>query len=393
MAQTPALGETTSPHPRSESGRPFFGLIDNILVGDPAEFDFDGAVSGEQADAVWTWMTRDLAADLLGGVTSVQSFEAVLPEVLVRFREIITAMSDGQDMHRRLATQLGGEEIIPRLPVVYGAFKARALLEKAKGFGRAINGMQDEASLAAAVQSLPFQDKATAALLMQAMIGEISNPSRLVTAVIRIAGASTDAAVTRAGFAPVIDGLLSHAQNQLPALVQFGAFADVDLVCRAVDRFHRLMRAVNSYVELSRNSRWAVVSAALTKKASERIEPRLRDVMADVNQSLRHRDGNDRLESDRLLAALNGIYLLVAVRDARDSLALNAVFDQIWTQIGQALELHTTRNLEVLRENPANKITSARLEAGIKMAELRFNTDYADVLRRARDVAERRTES
>jgi hypothetical protein len=31
----------------------------------------------------------------------------------------------------------------------------------------------------------------------------------------------------------------------------------------------------------------------------------------------------------------------------------------------------------------------ARLNAGIKMAELRFNADYADVLRRARDAASR----
>lgn len=384
------MSETPSPRPRTESGRPFLGLIDSVLVDDPAEFDFDGALSGEHAAAIWIWMTRDLAPDLIGGITSAERFEAVLPDVLARFREILAGLADNHEIQRRLATQLGGEEIIPRLPVAFGALKSRALLEKAKGFGRSINGMQEDASLAAAVQSLPFQDKATAALLMQVMIGEIANPSRLVTAIIRLAGGSTDAAIMRAGYGPVIDALLAHAQNQLPALVQFGAFADVDLVCRAVDRFHRLMRAVNSYFEMGRTNRWAMVSAALTKKASERIEPRLRDVIADVNQSLRHREGNDRLESDRLLAALNGIYLLVAVRDARDSLALNALFDQIWTQIGQALELHATRNLEVLRDHPTDKITSARLEAGIKMAELRFNTEYAEVLRRARDVAERR---
>jgi hypothetical protein len=32
-----------------------------------------------------------------------------------------------------------------------------------------------------------------------------------------------------------------------------------------------------------------------------------------------------------------------------------------------------------------------RLEAGIKMAEIRYNAEYADILRRARDNAGRRT--
>ena len=173
--------------------------------------------------------------------------------------------------------------------------------------------------------------------------------------------------------------------------MQTGAFADMDLSCRAIDRFHRLIRAVNGYIELGRTGRWTAIIAALIKTASARVEPKLRELMPDINQSLRRaRDGADRLDSDRLLAALNGVYLLATVRDCRDSLALNALFDQAWTQTGQSLELHITRNLDLLRENPADKIIAARLETGIKMAELRFNADYADVLRRARDGAERR---
>src|SRR5690606_17015973 len=120
---------------------------------------------------------------------------------------------------------------------------------------------------------------------------------------------------------------------------QVGPFADVDLACRAVDRFHRLSRAVHGYVELARNSRWSMIIAALTKNVSARVEPRLRDVVLDVNKALRkHREGTDRLDSDQLLTALSGVYLLATVRDARDSLAVNALFEQTWAQVGQALE-------------------------------------------------------
>ncbi len=44
----------------------------------------------------------------------------------------------------------------------------------------------------------------------------------------------------------------------------------------------------------------------------------------------------------------------------------------------------------MLRQNPNDRVTSARLDAAIKMAELRFNTEYAECMRRAKDSAERR---
>src|SRR5690606_18184511 len=127
------------------------------------------------------------------------------------------------------------------------------------------------------------------------------------------------------------------------------------------------------------------------RAASARIEPRLREVSADVSQSLRpSRDAVDRLDADRLLSALNGMYLLASVRDARDSLAVNAVFDAVWGETGKALEVLITRNLDEFRAHPDNTIAAQRLEQGIKMAELRYGTEYAAVLRRARGTVERR---
>ena len=109
------------------------------------------------------------------------------------------------------------------------------------------------------------------------------------------------------------------------------------------------------------------------------------------DRSLRQRTAvRRRLDGDQLLAALTGLYLLATVRDCRDSLALNALFDQTWTQVGQALETHVQRNLELFRQNPADRVTGERRDAAIKLAELRFNSESADVLRRARDGAERR---
>lgn len=378
-------------------GKPFFGAIDSVIVEDPVDFEFDGAISREHAVAAWKWMSRDVAAGMVDPDASgdeaarLAGLDAILPEILTRARTTLAAAATSHETERRIKTQLGGDEAWQRLPLVLNALKCRNLLEKAQAFGRATNGMQDEAALGAALQAMPLGDQALAALLLQATVGQVANPSRLVTAAIRITGAATDGALIRAGFGPLVDAMLAHAQNQQHLLVQVGPFADVDLICRAVDRFHRLARSVHGYIEIGRNSRWSLITAALIKNVSARVEPYLRDVVMDVNKAFRRqREGNDRLDSDQLLSALNGVYLLATVRDSRDSLAVNALFEQTWAQVGQALELHIQRGLDTLRQNPGDRVTSERLDAGIKMAERRFNPEYAEVLRRAKETAEKR---
>ena len=341
-------------------------------------------------------MVRDLAPDLIDieaiedAPNNLQALELLMPELLTRARKALAEAGTSPEVARRIRTQLGGEEAWERLPVVLNALRCRTLIDKAQSFGRAANGMTDEAALALALQSMPFNDQPVAALLMQAAVAQVATPARLVAAAIRIAGGASEGALVRAGYAPLIDAILAHAQDQGPALMQMGTFADMDLVCRAVDRFHRLMRAVTGYVELNRGGRWAMISAALTKSVSERIEPKLRDVGPDLNKALRKREGVDRVDPDLVLSALNGIYLLATIRDSRDSLAVNALYDQVWSQTGQALEIHIERLLTQVRADPLDKVVSDRFDAALKMAEVRFNVEYAETLRRAKEAAERR---
>ena len=377
--------------------KPFFGLLDSVIMDDPAEFAFDGAVKRSDALSIWAWMARDLAADLIDpdasdtDPASAAALEAVIPDLLGRARTAMSNVAGDHEAERRLKTQMGGEETWTRLPIVLNALKCRPLLEKAQAFGRAINGIHDEGALVTSLQSMPMQDASIAALLMTATLGQVVNPSRLIVAATKIAGDTAEIGLMRAGYGPLVDAILVHAQNTIPVLLQVGAFADIDLICRAVDRFHRLIRSISGYMEVGRQGRWSTIIARLTKTVSDRLEPKLREVAADVNLSLRRRDGVSRLDGDRLLAALNGVYLMATIRDCRDSLALNEVFDETWNYTGQALEMHLTRNLEQLRETPTDQNVVARLDAGIKMAELRFSVEYAEVLRRACDAVSRRT--
>ena len=381
---------------RRKNGRPFLGLIDMVIVTGPVEFEFDGAITREAADAAWMWMVRDLAPDLIDidaldeSRRSIAAVESLLPDLLTRAHK---ALDDAADQRRGqtpdpVATgqrrQLEAAADRPRRPALSRAHR------KGPGFWPRRQRYADEAALVLALQSMPLKDPPVVALLMHAAVGQVAVPSRLITAAIRIAGSATESGLVRAGFAPLIDAIFSHAQNQIPPLLQSGTFSDMDLVCRSVDRFHRLMRAVIGYVEVSRSSRWATTAAALTTAISIRLEPKMRDIGPDVNMALRRREGTDRLDPDQVLSALNGMYLLATIRDSRDSLAVSAMFDQVWSQTGQALEIHIERLLQAVRNNPGEQVASERLDAALKMAEVRFGQDYADTLRRAKESLERR---
>ena len=377
--------------------RPFAGILDPVIVEDPIRFTFAGSISRRHAQAIWIWMARDLGADLLD-LNRVEAaslepgdFEPAIPQLLIRAREAVLAVKSNPEAERRLHSHLGGEEGYERLPVVLNALRGRALLDKAQSFGRASNAIAEESALATALQSMPLHDPALAALLFHAAIGQTTNPTKTVGAVLRVAGSEQEAAVLRVGFGPLIDAILAHAQNQLFPMQPMGSYADIDLTCRAIERFHRLIRSIAAFIELSRNSRWGQIMGILTRQVSERIEPRLRTVVSDINQGLRQgREGADRLDTDRLLAGLNGCYLLAAVRGARDSLALNAMAEQAWVQSGQVIEMNITRNLDLLRQSPGDAIIAGRTDLGIKMAEVRFGAEYAQTLRRARAGVDRR---
>ncbi|WMT91152.1 hypothetical protein [Pelagibacterium sp. H642] len=379
----------------------FLGALSGVLVEPPVFHFFAGAIERDAASSIWAWMARDIAqaeAARLGdaieaGADPLQAFDEVLPDLLGRLKENAAAEKEDRELERRNSMQLGGEEARRRLPSVIVAMRRRPLLVQAERFGVAVGTIADEATLAAALQSISITNPITHALWMQAMVGQMANPSRAMAAAVVIAGGNSESRITNAGYSPLVEAVLSHAQGQIGKLAgQSNLFSDIDFVCRSIDRFHRLMRAINSTLEIERRSVWGAIIADLIGKLSERLERPMKEITINVSQALRRpRDGNDRVDADQILAALNGLYLLTTVRQSRDSLAVNALLDQAWTETGQAVEVLVTRALDHYRANPGDAAARERVEAGIKMAEIRFNAEYAEILRRARDNAERRT--
>jgi hypothetical protein len=379
----------------------FLGVLSGVLVEPPAYHAFAGSIERDAAIGIWTWIARDIAqpeVEQLGeavvdGGDPLETFDLLLPELIARLKVNADAEKGNRDLERRNTMQMGGEEARRRLPSVIMAMRRRPLLVQAERFGVAVGTIADEATLASALQSITINNPITRALWMQAMVGHMANPGRAMAAAVAIAGGNSETHIVNAGYGPLVEAIMSHAQGQIGRLAsQPNLFSDIDFACRAVERFHRLMRAINHTIEIEGRSPWGTIISDLTAKLSERLERPMKEITINVTQALRRpRDGNDRVDAEHVLAALNGLYLLMAVRQSRDSLAVNALLDQAWADTGQAVEVLVTRALDNFRVSPGDAIVRERLEAGIKMAEIRYNAEYADILRRARDNAGRRT--
>ena len=381
---------TPPPPPKGRKDAILFGLLDPLIVDGEGDFDFAGTVRAAEVEAVWLWLSRDVAPNLAmviaGSADPATQFERCLPALLAAANAELAAAGIESEAERRLRVRLGGPAVRERLPVVLDALKCVPLIDKARAFGRAIDGMQDGEALVSALKTMTRHDSALAAMLMTATVGEVAQPARLVVAAARASGASSEEGLVRAGFAPIIEAVLAHAYRALGPMRQpFGTFADIDLICRAVERFHRNIRAVRANIGFDRRGKWGPMMAAMTRGASGLLEPRLREVITDINGALRRpRDGADRIEQDSVLAALNGLYLLAAIRGARDSLALNELCEETWNRSGQALEMNMERAMDALREAPGDKVALIRVDAGIKMSEVRFGPEYGKILADAR---------
>ena len=145
---------------RPVAQRPFFGALNAVLVDNRGAFDFDGAIREGEAAAVWTWLVRDIASDLIGPMRpatipgTTAALEALAPTLLTRARTAIAAAAANPEAERRLRSQLGGADALQRLPIVLNAIKCMPLLPKAQAFGRAVNGLGDDEAQAA-LEAMP----------------------------------------------------------------------------------------------------------------------------------------------------------------------------------------------------------------------------------------------
>lgn len=374
------------------------GLIGSVLVEGAVHFQPQGAILLPQLEAVWHWLNRDIdtslsigARKLLAAPDASSEISAFCLAISTLLMQQVRLAADDHKLAHDIRVQIGDDNAYANLEKIAMAFKCQPFLPKALAFGRSLNQQREDAALALSLKSFPAKQSPLMPFIMHAAMSQISQPARIVGAIINLAEGSGESEVLQAGYGAIVDALLAHAQNQISLIYDDGPFTDMDLACQAVARFHALIRGVSIITENSPQGRWAQQVSKLIAHISDRLEPRIARIEVDVRQSLRlPRSEKDHLDTGLLLEALSGMYLLSTIRESRESLGVNSALETAWTQTGQVLEILIERNLEAFKSDPSNELTARRLDAAINMARIRFNPEYADIVKRAMDSAARR---
>lgn len=397
-AKSAARARTGAPAPAEGVRKALQVLLAPVSVA--ADPIVPGAALREvDIDAFWTWFARDVSSELARELeaaageegTDVDALAARAEDLVNLSKHAVDAAAESGAGHR-LVIQLGGEAEFAALPSVLTCLANLRLLGRAADFGRAVTAMDSVQEIAGALRAVELPDPALRRFWLGAACRTVADPRRFLSAAVVAAGRQSVKAVREAGLGECFEGFLIEAQRQAITLSnRAGLFADIDLACRATQRFHAIARAVRYCFDLQPTAPWAFALAQLTRQIATAMEPHLGQVTADVIRVLRPpRDGGDRLPDETVLQAFNGLYLLAAARDSRESLALNRAVERAWGEIGVAMEALAGRALEAYRSAPENEIAARRIDAAIKMAAVRFGNDYARVLQRSRDNAGRR---
>ena len=303
----------------------FLTTFADVLVDPPVYHPLGGAIDRDLARSIWTWVARDLApseaariADAIdSGAEPAAAFVPMLPEILERLKENAVIEKDDLETERRNTMQMGGENARERLPYFIMAMRRRGMLAQARNFGQAIGKLQDEATLGVALQTINITNYLTRAL-DAGHGGLYVNPAASWRRGPPLGRQHQP--MFRGRICPLIEAILSHAQSQIGELSpQPGMFADHDLACKSVDRFHRLMRSICTILK-SNKIALGQRHHRPDGRAFERLERPLKEISLHVTQALRRpRDGADKLDPGDVLMALNGLYLLTTIRTCRDS--------------------------------------------------------------------------
>ena len=381
------------------------GSLD-VVVTTAAPVIFGTALSKEALERFWDWAQRDLDPIAMtklnkavgsGDLQSDSELEKQLSEIIALVEPLYIRGQSDDELRRRMAIQMGGVEYYESIPTILLAFNYVSYIKSGAIFGRELSALEDPGTLKYALEQIDFPSADIKKLWCFSFVAGVARPDLLAATIAKLVFANTEEAFKKTGYSEFLDALTLEAQKQIEIIEQqAGLFKDVDLMCKAIDRFHHISRGLNFHLDLPKSVKWNVYLEGFTKRGAAALNGRFSDVVADINNVLRPTKGevSAMINSAEVLQAYNGLYILSATRSARESLAVNAMVDKNWKDVGHSLENLADRVFDHYKRVGANdQITRTRLDVLIKFCAIRFGNDYAMTLAKNKANIERRSKA
>jgi len=392
----------------------FFKPLAPFLIKETLSVRQPGRINIGSVDAIWTWMKRDVARDLVGAameavraspdsmeVAAEAGADAVRTKILPMGRRYMKLLSTGEDDLQRLAGQLGDKKTLD---------DARDTLE----------AFQYSETISAVFKKMTEKNDQEPAELLRLQIGQIktfadnyprhlhlfairyleyaSNPAALVRLARLLSKAENAAALEKSHYKPFVDVAWSEIDRRVEIVRGRRDLTDTDgTLEEAVLELHRTVRQIQIVLDVEGMTEWARRLAHFRSETSNLLRQLVEATPSLVKKALRPQKQDDRMigpDPAAVAEAREALLVLRAARQAIDSLALNNIVMKVRSQVEQVVENSSKTYVDRLRVAPSveRSALTGVVEVIIDFAEIVFDEHYAALIRRSLHVASTKAE-
>jgi hypothetical protein len=378
-----------------------------VTVAMPLEKKYRGAISIASFERIWHWLSTDIAAEsvaqvaksfaTLGDDTRRQAvIEAVQDELADQLADILAKNADNEKKRSKLATNLGGGAVLDDVKEIALVLKRRAFLASmAKNLDEIIKFSRQDA-FATLKQRLDTVSSRAAEVYPFVLI-QVKNALKTPQAFLRFisfaAETQDDQKIEAARYGYAFQLLLMEMEQAVGQASGVKQNDNSDDLIPAVKTFGAAARSLVNEIEISPMGALGKKLGALRNNMAEVLRPRLEDIVPRAHRLVRPRREDKAsahgLDPYELQALFRNVGVLVAIRPYAEETALSAVTTRAWSELRDILETGMPLLLDRLRNETGDsrRPLQARLEAAVTLCEQVFGAQYAQLQRKAVELA------
>ena len=394
---------------RANIQRMFFSPLNDFLIAEHLPNRQEARINRDVLQKVWTWLARDIlpgdcklvTAQATDPKVSSERVEALVQALRRRSVDAIgQALSQAEESekhHRRIGIELGGERGIEELADIHKILAAEhSLMPFLHSLPESINEarLKNDHDILKLVGSYTSNNPDQIPLVAAAMVDRADAPSALCAFAGRLAGNSNPRAIATSQFSPFVDVVMSEAERlQILAREHRDRNPDPVGFSQALSDYHTLVRGLEMDMDLTTVAGWKRRLSDSKRAISEIVSRELNAAHGAVRRALQvpkaDAEGKFALDQYAVDDAVRALRVVVMVRDARDSLAVNDVAKRTRQTVEQTLEILTRALIGDLGKAKAQTRDAhlAAADTAIMLSEIFYGSEYAGQLKRSRQAA------
>ncbi|GGB63218.1 hypothetical protein GCM10011316_38870 [Roseibium aquae] len=399
---------------RDQVQRLFFEPIEEFLINENLPNRQEGRIYRPILPRIWTWLTRDL---LPGDVKTVLAaaenssvtddrLHALVQALRARSVDAIGTALHGQNAsdkeRRRIVMEMGGERGLSELRDTFKILEAEKwLVPFLKTVPKSLNHnrFKGDMDVLKLVSCCAERYPDHLALVAAALLERSEQPAALCRFAGRLAHTDDPRVIAESKFAPFVDVVLSEAERlNVLALNHRQNNPDPVAFSQALTDFHQLVHQVELDIDLTQTLAWRKRLSGSKRALSDVVARELSGAPGAVRRALQvpmlDPDGSFQEDQDTIDDAVRALRVVVMVKQAPDTFAMNEMGKRTRQAVEQTLEIMTRSLLNDLPMTSGGQREAhvSAVDAAIMLSEIFYGSDFAAQLRRRRHNALRQAD-